>query len=328
MITKRAILFASVTISVAIISISRIRAEVYPSRPITMIVPVAAGGAADALARILAEPMRILLGQPVVVENVSGAGGTVGVGRVARSPPDGYTLGFGNSASYVMNGATYQLPYDLVKDFEPVALLPSSPTWIVARKAMPANNLKELVVWLKANPDKASAGMVSVGSPGHLCGVDFQNKTGTSFQQVPYRGGAPMLQDLVAGQIDLYCSIATNDLAMLQSGQIKAYAVMARNRWFAAPNVPTADEAGVPGIYISYWHGFWVPKGTPKNVIARLNSAAVNAMADPTVRRRIADQGMEIPPREQQTPEALGAFQKAEIEKWWPIIKSAGIKGK
>jgi tripartite-type tricarboxylate transporter receptor subunit TctC len=292
-----------------------------------MIVPLAAGGAADALARILAEPMRTSLGQPVVIENVSGAGGTVGVGRVAKSPPDGYTVGFGNSASYVMNGATYRLQYDLVKDFEPVALLPSSPAWIVARKGMPANDLKELIVWLKANPDKATAGLVSVGSPGHLCGVDFQNKTGTRFQQVPYRGGAPMLQDLVAGQIDLYCSIATNDLAMLQSGQIKAYAVMAKNRWFAAPNVPTADEAGVPGIYISYWHGFWVPKGTPKTVISRLNLAAVNAMADPTVRQRIADQGMEIPPREQQTPEALGALQKAEIEKWWPIIKAANIKG-
>jgi tripartite-type tricarboxylate transporter receptor subunit TctC len=321
--------FLSLAAGAAVLpAVSRIvGAQTYPVRPITIIVPLPPGGAADALARTLAEPMRTFLGQPIVIENVSGAGGTIGVGRVASAVPDGYTVGIGNSGSHVMNGAAYALRYDLLKDFEPVALLPSSPAWIVAKKALPANDLKELIAWLKANPGKATAGAVGAGSPGHLCGVDFQNKTDTRFQQVPYRGGAPMLQDLVGGQIDLYCGLATNDLAMVQSGQIKAYAVMAKARWFAAPDVPTADEAGVSGIYISYWHGLWVPKGTPKNVITELNAAVVSAMADSTVRQRIADQGMEIPPRDQQTPEALGAFQKAEIEKWWPIIKAAGIKG-
>jgi len=301
-------------------------AQVYPSRPITMIMPLPPGGAVDALARVLAEHMRTSLGQPLVIENVSGAGGTLAVARVARAAPDGYTLGIGNWSSYVASGAVYPLQYDLLKDLEPVALLPSVPYWIVAKKSLSPKDLKELIAWLKANPDKASAGTTGASSASHLCGIHFQNSTGTRFQLVPYRGGAPALQDLVGGQIDLMCDLAANDLSMVRSGQIKAYAVMAKTRWFAAPEVPTADEAGVPGIYVSTWHGFWVAKGTPKDVIGKLNAAAVNAMTDPAVRQRIAAQGMEIPPSEQQTPEALGAFHKAEIEKWWPIIKAANIK--
>jgi len=301
-------------------------AQVYPSRPITMIMPLPPGGAVDALARVLAEHMRTSLGQPLVIENVSGAGGTLAVARVARAAPDGYTLGIGNWSSYVASGAVYPLQYDLLKDLEPVALLPSVPYWIVAKKSLPPKDLKELIAWLKAIPDKASAGMTGASSASHLCGIHFQTSTGTRFQLVPYRGGAPALQDLVGGQIDLMCDLAANDLSMVRSGQIKAYAVMAKTRWFAAPDVPTADEAGVPGIYVSTWHGFWVAKGTPKDVVGKLNAAAMSAMADPAVRQRIADQGMEIPPSEQQTPEALGAFHKAEIEKWWPIIKAANIK--
>jgi tripartite-type tricarboxylate transporter receptor subunit TctC len=308
-------------------AVSRIaRAQVYPSRPITAIVPLAAGGAVDTLARILAEHMRTSLGQPIVIDNVSGAGGTVGVGRVARAAPDGYTLGIGQSAQYVANGAIYPLQYDLLKDFEPVALLPNVPYWIIAKKDMPANDLKELIAWLKTNPNKGSAGHAGIGGAAHLCGIYLQNSTGTRFQFVPYRGGAPMLQDLAGGQIDFICDLAANSLSMVRSGQIKAYSVMAKTRWFPAPGIPTTDEAGVPGIYVSTWLGLWVPKGTPKEAIAKLNAAAVAAMADPTVRQRITDQGWEIPAREQQTPEALGAFQKAEIEKWWPIIKAAGIK--
>jgi len=291
-----------------------------------MIVPLPAGGAVDALARIFSDHMRATLGQPFVIENVSGAGGTLGVGRVARAAPDGYTLGIGNTSSYVYAGAIYPVQFDLQKDFEPVVLLPNVPHWIVAREALPAQDLKEFIGWLKANPDKASAGTTGAGGGAHLCAIYMQSNTGTRFQQVPYRGGAPALQDLVAGQIDFMCDLAANSLPQVRSGNIKAYAVMAKTRWFAAPDTPTADEAGLPGIYVSTWHGLWASKGTPKDIVGKLNSAAVSAMADPAVRRRIADQGMEIPPREQQTPEALGAFHKAEIEKWWPLIKAANVK--
>jgi tripartite-type tricarboxylate transporter receptor subunit TctC len=305
-------------------AITGAQAQGYPSRPVTIIVPLAAGGAVDALARILADHMRTSLGQPVVIENVTGAGGTIGVGRVVRAAPDGYTLGIGTLGQYVVNGAVYALPYDLLNDLEPVALLPSVPYWMVATKALPPKDLKELVSWLKAN--KASAATVGMASVSRLCGIFFQNKTGTSFQFIPYRGGAPAIQDLIGGQIDITCDLGANSLPLVRSGQLKAYAVMAEKRWFAAPDVPTADEAGVPGIHVSTWHGFWLPKGAPKDVVARLAAAAVAAMADPAVRARIAELGLEIPPPGRQTPEALAAHQRAEIEKWWPIIKAANIK--
>ena len=301
-------------------------AQNYPSRPITVVVALPAGGAVDALARVLAEHMRVTLGQPVVVENMGGAGGTLSIARIVRSPPDGYTLGLGTLSQYVVAAAVYAVPFDVLKELEPVALLPSVPYWMIARKNLPPNNLQELVAYLKANPDKLSASTTGTASLARFCGMAFQKQTGTSFQFVPYRGGAPALQDLAAGQIDLGCDLAANSLGQLRNGNIKAYAVMAKTRWFAAPNVPTTDEAGVPGIYMSTWHGLWAPKGTPQDIVAKINAAAAAAMADPVVRQRIADLGMDIPAREQLTPAAFGAFHKAEAEKWNPIVKAAGIK--
>ncbi len=301
-------------------------AQTYPSRPITIVVPLPPGGAVDALARILAEHMRSVLGQPVLIDNISGAGGSIGPGHVARAVADGYTLGIGTNGQYVNNGAVYPLDYDVVKDFAPVALLPHVPYWIVVRKSLPANNLQDLIAWLKTNGDKATTGTVGFGNGSQLCGLFLQQKTGTHFQFVPYRGGAPALQDLVAGQIDMMCDLAANSLPQVKSGTIKAFAVTAKERWFASPDTPTVDEAGVPGIYVQVWHGLWAPRDTPKAIVAKLNGAIVSAYADPVVRQRIADLGMEIPPSDQRTPEALGALQKAEVEKWWPIIKAAGIK--
>jgi len=301
-------------------------AQAYPSRPITIVVPFAAGGPGDTLTRILAERMRMSLRQAVIIENVTGAGGTIGVGRVARAAPDGYTLSFGFLGTHVLNGAVYKLHYDVLKDFEPIALLASNPQLIVAKNAVPANNLKDLIAWLKANPDKASQGIGGV--PSHVAGALFQSMTGTRFQFVPYRGGAgPAMQDLVAGQIDLMFDQALNSLQHVRGGRIKVYAVTDKTRLSSAPDVPTVDEAGLPGFHMSLWYGFWTPKATPKDIIARLNAAVVDALAHPTMRQRLADLGLEIPSREEQTPEALGAYQKAEIEKWWPIIKAADIKG-
>jgi tripartite-type tricarboxylate transporter receptor subunit TctC len=301
-------------------------AQVYPSRPVTIVVALPAGGAVDALARILAEHMRVTLGQPVVVENMGGAGGTLSITRVVRSPPDGYTLGMGTLGQYVLSAAIYPIAFDVLKDLEPVVLLPSVPYWMVARKSLPPNTLQELVTWLKANPDKASASSTGTASLARFCGMFFQQQTGTRYQFVPYRGGAPSLQDLVAGQIDLSCDLAANSLPQLRNGNIKAYAVMAKRRWFAAPDIPTTDEAGVPGIYVSTWHGLWAPKGAPPDIIAKINAAAAAAMADSVVRGRIADLGMDIPPRELQTPVAFGTYHRAEVEKWFPIVKAAGIK--
>ena len=301
-------------------------AQVYPARPIAMIVPYSAGGPTDTLARILAEHMRTSLGQTIIIENVTGAGGTIGVGRVARAAPDGYTLGIGQVSTNGFNGAVYQLPYDLLKDLEPVALLTIAPMWIIGKSALPASNVKELVAWLKANADRASMGAVGWGSASHLCGVYFRNHTGTSFAFVPYRGAAPANQDLIAGQIDIFCPEASNSLPLVKSGKVKAFAVLSKTRWAAAPDVPTMDEAGLPGLYIPFWHGFFVPAGTPKDVIAKLNAAAVAALVDPALRQRLIDMGQEIPSPDQQTPEAFGAFQKAEIAKWWPIIRAANIK--
>jgi tripartite-type tricarboxylate transporter receptor subunit TctC len=299
-------------------------AQAYPSRPITIVVPFAAGGPGDTLTRILAERMRMSLSQTVIIENVTGAGGTIGVGRVARAAHDGYTLSFGFLGTHVLNGAVYKLQYDVLKDFEPIALLASNPQLIVAKNAVPANNLRDLIAWLKANPDKASQG--TGGVPSHVAGALFQSMTGTRFQFVPYRGGAgPAMQDLVAGQMDLMFDQALNSLPHVRGGRIRVYAVTDKTRLSSAPDIPTVDEAGLPGFHMSLWYGFWAPKGTPKEIIAKLNAAVVDALGHPTVRQRLADLGLEIPAREEQTPLALGAYQKAEIEKWWPVIKAAGI---
>ena len=301
------------------------RAQAYPSRPITIVVPFPAGGSTDVIGRILAEKMRTLLGQTIIIENVGGAGGSIGVGRVARASPDGYTLDVGQWDTHVANGATYPLPYDLQTGFEPIALISSNPYLILARKDMPGSDLKGLVAWLKANPDKATAAIPTAGT--QVASVLFQKESGTRFVLVPYRGGGPAMQDLVAGHIDLMLIQAAVALPHVRSGAIKAYAVMAGSRFAAAQNIPTVDDAGWPGLHISGWFGLYAPKGTPRAVVDTLNAAVVDALADAGVRSRLADVGQEIPPRAQQTPEALGAFTKAEIEKWWPIIKAANIKG-
>jgi tripartite-type tricarboxylate transporter receptor subunit TctC len=302
-------------------------AQGYPSHPLTMIVPFPAGGPTDTLARILSERMRISLGQPVIIENVTGAGATIGVGRAAHSEPDGYTLSIGNWTSHVGSAALYPVQYDLLKDLEPVALLTTAPLLIVGKNELPAQDARELIAWLRANPDKASAASVGAGSAAHVCGLYFQDKTNTRFQFVPYRGGAPAMQDLVAGQIDLMCAEASQTLAYVRSHKIKAFAVMAKERWPALPDVPTTDETGVPGMYISFWHGLWVPTGTPKEAVAKIHAAVVEALADPSVRKNLTDLGQVIATPAQQTPAALAAHQKAEIGKWWPIIKAANIKG-
>jgi len=311
----------------ALPAVSRIAgAQSYPARPITMIVPASAGGPTDAIGRIMAERMRVSLGQTVVIENVSGAGGSIGVGRVARAAPDGYTIGIGHWTHYVLNGAIYSLPYDLLKDFAPVAMIATGPLVIVAKKTLPASNLEELAAWLKANPDKALAGTGGVGTPPHVAGLLFQKTTGSRFQFVPYRGTGPAMLDLVAGQIDIMLEQALNVIPQLRGGTIKAYAITAKTRMASVPDVPTVDEAGLPEFHIAVWHGLWAPTGTRRDVIARLNAAALDVLADPAARRKLAELGQELPPPEQQTPEALGAYQRAEIEKWWPIVKEAGIK--
>jgi tripartite-type tricarboxylate transporter receptor subunit TctC len=274
----------------------------------------------------MAERMRVSLGQPVVIENVAGANGGIGTGRVARATADGYTIGLGLWNTHVANAALYTLPYDVVNDFEPVSLFVTTPYVIVANKAIVAHDLKELIAWLKANPDKASQGSAGVGSGGHLSGVLLQKITGARFQYVPYRGSAPALQDLVAGQVDVMIDVPAVVLSQARAGSIKAYAAAAKSRLSVAPDIPTVDEAGLPGLHFSNWFAFYAPKGTPKEIIARLNAAVVDALADPAVRPRLTDLGFEIVPREQQTPEALAALHKADIEKWWPIIKAANLK--
>ena len=300
--------------------------QAYPNRQISLVVPFAAGGPTDTLARIIGERMGRTLGQTVVVENTSGAAGSIGVGRVARAPADGYTVGIGHWSTHVVNGAIYNLQYDLLKDFEPVALIASNPQLVVARTAVPARDLRELTAWVKANQGRISVGTAGVGAASHIGGLYYQNIIGAKLQFVPYRGTGPALQDLMAGHLDLMFDQASNALPHVRGGKIRAFAVTSKTRIPAAPDVPTVDEAGLNGLYIAIWHGIWVPRGTPKEVIARLNAAVVETLADPAVRQRLADLGQEIPSREQQTPEALGAYHKAEIDKWWPLIKAEGIK--
>jgi tripartite-type tricarboxylate transporter receptor subunit TctC len=302
-------------------------AQPYPARPITVIVPFPAGGATDTLARVLSEPLRASLGQPVIIENVAGAAGSIGVGRAARAAPDGYTLSIGTLTTHALIGGLYPLQFDLVADLEPIAELASEPLLIVGRKSLPAADLKGLIAWLKANPDTASVGIAGVGAVGHLTGISFQRETGTRFHFVPYRGNGPAAQDLVAGQIDLMIEPSSNFRALVRAGSIKAFAVTSATRSATAPDIPTAEEAGLPGLRTSLWYGLWARKGTSQTVIGRLNAAVVAALADPAVHKRLVELGLDIAPRDQQTPEALAALQRAEIAKWWPIIKAANIKG-
>jgi tripartite-type tricarboxylate transporter receptor subunit TctC len=306
---------------------SMVRAQAYPARPITMVVPYAAGGAIDTTGRILAEAMRGPIGQPVIVENVAGASGSIGVGRVARASPDGYTFVIGNWATHVLNGAMFTLQYDPQKDFEPISLVSNNPLIIVAKNAVPANDLQEFVAWLKANPGQATQGTTGAGGLSTVVGLFFQKETRTRFRFVPYRGGlGPAMQDLVAGQIDFMIDNPANALPQVRAGTIKAYAVTSKSRLAVASDIPTVGEAGLPDLYALNWQATFLPKATPRDIVAKVNAAVVAALADPTVGRRLADLGQEIFPRDQQTPEALAAFQGTEIEKWWPIVKAANIK--
>jgi len=327
MIAKRVILLGLVATALGIGAVIPAKAQVYPSRPITIVVPAPAGGPTDTIARIMAERMRASLRQVIIVENTSGAaGGSIGVGQAARAAPDGHTVSIGHWQTHVTNGAVYTLQYDPLNDFEPISLIADSPQLIVSRNTFPAKDVSELIAWLRANPDKALAGAPGSGSPAHIAGVYLQKRTDTKFQFVPYRGSAPAMQDLLAGQIDFIITNATIALPLVRAGKIRAYAVTSKARMDVAPDIPTVDEAGLPDFYFSFWHAFWVPKGTPKPIVAKLNGAVIEALADPAVRSRLADLGQEIYPRERQTPEALGAYQRAEIDKWWPIIKAANIK--
>jgi tripartite-type tricarboxylate transporter receptor subunit TctC len=301
-------------------------AENYPSRPITIIVPFSAGGPSDAMARILAERMKVTLGEAVLIENVTGAGGSIGVGRAVRSPPDGYTIGFGHLGTHVANGAVYKLGYDLVADLEPVALLPSNPMVIVSKNAVPAKSLADLLAWLKARPAPPTAGTAGAGSGSHIAGLYFENVSGIKLQYVPYRGTAPAFNDLVAGQIDIIVDQTSNSISQVRAGTIRAYAVTDEKRVASAPDIPTTDEAGLPGFHMTLWSGLWVPKDTPKEIVTRLNAAAVEALNDPAVRKQLENLGLQMPPKDQLTPQALGAWQKAEIAKWWPMIKAANVK--
>src|SRR3979409_1590629 len=301
-------------------------AQGYPTRAITMIVPFPAGGATDTLARFLSEQMRAILGQPVIIENIAGAAGSIGVGRAVRSAADGYTLSIGTSTTHVLTGGLFALQFDLLKDLEPIIQIGSEPLLIVGKKSLPADDLKGLIAWLKANPDKASVGIAGVGATGHLTGISLQKETGTKFQFVPYRGNGPAMQDLLAEQIDFMIEPASNFKSLVGAGSVKPYAITGKARLPSSPDIPTADEAGLPGFFPSLWYGLWVPKDTPKDIIAKLNATMVQVLADPKVRQRFDDLGIQGSPLDQQSPEALRAYQKAEAERWWPIIKAANLK--
>jgi tripartite-type tricarboxylate transporter receptor subunit TctC len=324
-IARRGFLLLATAAAVCATSPRSADAQVYPLRPITIVVPFTPGGPTDLLGRLVGERFRSL-GQPVLIENVPGANGSIGTGRVARAAPDGYTLVIGIWNTHVANGAVYSLPYDVQKDFAPIAMLSNIASLLVARKTIPADDLKGFIAWLKANNGKASQGHVGIGSGGHLGGILLQNMTGTQFQQVPYRGSAPVMQDLVAGQIDFGIESAVTSLPQFRSGGIKAFAVTGKSRITSAMEIPTVDEAGLPGLYISSWFALFAPKGTPKDIIGRLNGEVQSLLADPAARQRLVELGQDIPTPDQRTPEALAALQRADIEKWWPIIKAAGIK--
>jgi tripartite-type tricarboxylate transporter receptor subunit TctC len=301
-------------------------ADNFPSHPITIIVPFAAGGPSDAMMRIMAERMQRTLGETMLIENVTGAGGSLGVGRTVRASPDGYTIGFGHLGTNVANGAIYKLGYDLVTDLEPVVLLPSNPMIIVSKNAVPAKSLQELLAWMRAKPTPTTAGTAGAGSGSHIAGLYFENVTGIKLQYVPYRGTAPALNDLVAGQIDVIVDQTSNSIAQVRAGTIRAYAVTDEKRVDSAQDIPTTDEAGLPGFHMTLWSGLWVPKDTPKTIVAKLNAAAVDALNDPGVRTKMENLGLQMPAKDQLTPEALGAWQKAEIAKWWPMLRAANVK--
>jgi tripartite-type tricarboxylate transporter receptor subunit TctC len=302
-----------------------VRADNFPSHPITIMVPFAAGGPSDAMARILGDRMKTVLGQPLVIENVTGAGGSIGVGRVVRSPADGYTIGFGHLGTHVANGAVYKLGYDLVADLEPIVMLPSNPMIVVSKNDVPAKTLNELLAWLKSRPEPVTAGTAGLGSGSHIAGLYFENATGIKLQFVPYRGTAPAMNDLVAGQIDVIIDQTSNSINQVRAGNIRAYAVTDDKRVASAPDIPTTDEAGLPGFHMTLWSGLWAPKGTPKEIVAKLNAAAIEALNDPAVQKQFENLGLQMPPENQLTPQALGDWQKAEIAKWWPMIKAAHV---
>jgi tripartite-type tricarboxylate transporter receptor subunit TctC len=300
----------------------------YPTRPIVLVAPLGVGGSTDIIGRIVAEAMGRQLGQNILVENTTGAGGTIGEGRVAYAAPDGYTIGVGQWGTNVANGAIYKLNYDLMNDFEPIGLIATQPFFIAARKDVPANNLKEFVTWLKVRGDKTNEGHSGIGTPSHVAGLLLQQAIGTKWAMVPYRGAGEASQALVGGQIDLLLVTPAVGAAQMKAGQIKVFAVTAPKRIDTSPDVPTTDEAGLPGYYFSFWHALWAPKGTPKDIIAKLNEALRKSLADPVTRKRLLDLAQEIFPPDQQSPEALHKFQQAEMDKWWPIIKAADIKVK
>lgn len=301
-------------------------AQSFPSRTVTLVVPFPAGGPTDTIGRVMAEGLRAALGQTVIVENVPGATGSIASGRVARAEPDGYTLILGTVATHVFNGAAYSLKYDLVKDFEPISLVAFDPQIIAVKKALPVNDLKQLIGWLKSNADTAVAGTAGVGSTAHISAVNFQRITGTEFKFVPYRGLGLAMQDLVAGQIDMVFDLAANSVPQVRAGSVKGLAVTAKTRLASAPEIPTVDEAGLPGFYFVNWHAIWAPGGTPVDVTTKLNAATTKALADASTVKRLSDIGQQLPTREQQTPQALTTYQKEEIAKWWPVISAANIK--
>lgn len=303
-----------------------VEAQTFPSKQITLVVPFAAGGPTDTLGRIMAERMSRTLGQTVIVDNTTGAAGTIGVARVARAAPDGYTIGIGHWSTHVVNPAIYPGMSNILDDFEPLAFIATNPQLVVSRKDIPVADLKGLIEWTKANPDKVTVGTAGVGSPTHISGLYFEQKTSAKVRFIPYRGAAPALQDLMAGQIDMMFDQVANSIPQVRAGKIKAFAVTAKKRLDVLPDVPTVDEAGLSGLYIAVWHGMWAPKGTPPDVTAKLSAAALEALTDPQVRDRFTSLGQEIPEPAQQTPQALRAHHEAEIKLWWPLIKAAGIK--
>jgi tripartite-type tricarboxylate transporter receptor subunit TctC len=311
---------------IAVAGVTAAAAQSYPTRPVTAIVPASAGGPTDTIGRIVMARAQQILGQSIIIENVGGASGTIGTGRLVRAEPDGYTIGIGGPNHFVVNASVYPLTYDTVKDFEPVTMLSNGPMIIMSRTSLPANNLTELVAWLKAQGDNVTFGTGGLASPPHISGLSLQTVTGTKFQFVPFRGSAPALQQVVGGQLDIIIDQASAALSVVQGGNVRAYAVTAKQRLGSAPDVPTVDEAGLPGFHVSIWQGVWAPKGTPKEIIAKLNAAIAGALADPAVQKRLAEVGQEMPSAEQTTPKGFGAFHKAEMDKWTPIIKAANIK--